>query len=124
MATKRQEPQVRESELLRALGEQTAPRPVSWLMLVGLILAGSGALVLLVSSLGPLRRKPVPELEQRADPELMTAAVSAYERADWDGAERLFRTIHGRFPDNTRSQDYLDRIELTRRDAETLARAE
>ena len=124
MATKRQENPVRETDLLRTLGDQVAPRPVSWLVLVGLIFAGSALLLLLVSSLGPLRRKPQSALEQPADQALLSAAVSAYERADWDGAERLFRTIHERFPDNARSQDYLDRIELTRRDAEILARAE
>ncbi|MFT3921236.1 MAG: hypothetical protein QM778_01750 [Myxococcales bacterium] len=118
------DPGMRESQLLRALAEQTAPRPVSWLMVVALVVVGSAAILLLVGSLGPLRHKPRLTLEPPVDPQLLKAAVSAYERADWDSAERYFRTIHERYPANARSQDYLDRIELTRRDAELLARAE
>jgi len=118
------DPGLRESQLLRALAEQTAPRPVSWLMIAGLVVVGGAVSVLLVRSLGPLHHAPRSVREQSVDPELLRAAVSAYERADWDSAERLFRTIHERYPENARSQDYLDRIELTRRDAERLTRAE
>ena len=56
----------------------------------------------------PCEGERVPRSKAGWDPELLRAAVAAYERADWDTAERLFRSIHARFPDNARVQDYLD----------------
>jgi hypothetical protein len=124
MSADRQEPGLREAELLRALGEHTAPRPVSWALALGLVLGGGAFVTLVVRSVGQMTERPTVVLEQTVDPELWSRAVSAYKRADWDAAQRLFSGLRERYPDNSRAKDYLDRIELTRRDAELLDRAE
>lgn len=93
-------------------------------LLTGLIVVSLGLVLTLVFGVGAMTAVPRRQLEEVVDSELIGHAAAAYERADWPEAARLFQEIRQQFPGHKRTEYFLVRIELTRRDAEVLARAE
>ncbi len=107
------------------LGDNTTSRPLGVGLLVLLVIIGATLVTLLVFTVGSIERAPRRGHDAtRVPPDLMAQAVAAYERADWDEAARLFEQIRELGPKSVRTEYFLTRIELTRKDAETLARAE
>jgi hypothetical protein len=108
---------------LSALGAPRT-RPLGWvwvgaLVALGLALCAGGALA--VASVAPKPRLPS---APQADPRAFSDAVGAYERGEWEQAELAFRKVLEQAPGHARAEDYLERLALTRRDAERLAQAE
>ncbi len=124
MVTQRHKADNNAAELLDALGGAAAPRPLGFGFLALLVVVGITLVSSVVFVVGGIVRAPRRGFEGAAYPELMGQAVSAYGRADWDEAARLFQEIRLQAPKNKRTEYFLARIELTRRDAERLARAE
>jgi tetratricopeptide (TPR) repeat protein len=103
-----------------------APRkpPMSWagvaaLVVLGLSLCAGGALA--VASVVP---KPRVEPTPPVDAALLAQGVEAYERGEWEQAEQAFRKILTQAPGHARAEYYLERLALTRKDAERLTQAE
>jgi hypothetical protein len=110
--------------VLSSLGSRPSARPVGWGLVATLVLVGGGVSLALGATFAHMVTRPRQITEAPVDQALQSAAIAAYEKQDWDAAERQFELIRLRFPDNTRARDYLERIALTRRDAELLALAE
>src|SRR5688500_5535044 len=103
-----------------------APRsqPLSWAAVASLVLLGLAMCAGAAVAAGSVAARPRPRPAPQADPTLLAEAVQAYEAGEWEEAERAFRKVLEQAPEPARAQDYLDRLALTRKDAERLTQAE
>lgn len=117
-------PESRDGADLELTVGRSEPKPLSWPSVAALTLVGGALIVGFVGSVAHGPKRPVREAHAAQDIPELGAAIEAYRAQQWDDAERMFQAIQARHPGDGRVQSYLERIALTRRDAERLAQAE
>jgi hypothetical protein len=114
----------REAELLEVLSAYAEPRVVSFRFVAAFVLLGLlGCASLAWLAAGAPRHQP---LRFEAAPAAgFQRGVGAFRAADWDEALRLMREAQGALDEPLpRVEDFIDRLELIRRDEERLVRVE
>lgn len=114
----------REAALSEVLSSYVEPRAVSYRFVAAFVVAG---LALCVSIAWAASQVPT-ELPLRFEASAsdgFAQGVAAFNRGDWDEAERLLRHAAAQSPHvSARVADFAERLALIRRDGERLARAE
>jgi hypothetical protein len=114
----------REAALHEVLSSYVERRAVSYRFVATFTVLGLLGSVALAWTASMATARP-PLRFEAAGSELMQRGVAAFNRGDWDEAERLLREAaqqSARVP--ARLEDYAERLALIRRDDERLARAE
>jgi tetratricopeptide (TPR) repeat protein len=114
----------REAALTEVLSSYVEPRAVSYRFVAAFVLAG----LTLCGSIAWAASRALTDLPVRFEAAAeggFERGVTAFNRGDWDEAERLLRQAASQSPHiSARVADYADRLQLIRRDGERLARAE
>jgi hypothetical protein len=114
----------REAALSEVLSSYVEPRNVSYRFVAAFVVLGLAGCLSIAWAASALPAQPPVRFEFGTS-ELMTRGVAAFNRGDWDEAERLLaqaaQRTHQPVP---RLEDYRERLALIRRDGERLAHAE
>lgn len=117
-------PGSREAALSEVLSSYVEPRAVSYRFVVAFALLGLLGCISLAWAASRVPSHPPVRFELGGS-ELMARGVAAYNRGDWDEAEKLLSRAAASAPElQARLADYAVRLSLIRRDGERLARAE
>lgn len=115
---------LREAALSEVLSSYVEPRAVSYRFVAGFVVAGLLGCISVAWTASQLPSH-APARFEAAAPESLEKGIAAFNRGDWDEAERLLRKTAPHSPQvAARLEDYGERIALIRRDGERLARAE
>jgi hypothetical protein len=114
----------REAALSEVLSSYIERRAVSYRFVAVFVVLGLVGSVTLAWTASMATARPSLRFEA-AGSELMRRGVAAFDRGDWDEAERILREAAEAAPRvPVRLSDYAERLALIRRDGERLARAE
>ncbi|HEX6239434.1 MAG TPA: hypothetical protein VFZ61_01020 [Polyangiales bacterium] len=114
----------REAALSEVLSSYVEPRSVSYRFVAAFVVLGLLGCISIAWAASAAPLEPPVRFEQGTSG-LMERGVVAFNRGDWDEAERLLRQVAARSPQPLpRLEDYMERLALIRRDGDRLAHAE
>jgi hypothetical protein len=114
----------REAALSEVLSSYVEPRAVSYRFVAAFVVLGLAGCVAIAWAASQIPTQ-LPVRFETGRSETLEQGVAAFNRGDWDDAERLLRQAAAYSPQAAaRLDDYAERLALIRRDGERLARAE